>query len=182
MARVPYLAREDLPESKRAIYDQMSSQRGRVTRPMQALLNSPDLAGKVADVGFHVRFHSLLPADAREMVTLTIARELNSQYIWSRHAPLARDAGVREEVVDTIRDSLSLRSLLPKEAVFIQFAQELLRERKVSDTTYSAVEHLLGRQGTVELVVTVAYYSMVASMVAALEVELEPDFPPLLPL
>ena len=58
MARVPYLSREDLPEEKRAIYDQMVSERGRVTRPMQALLNSPDLAGKVAETGFHVRFHS----------------------------------------------------------------------------------------------------------------------------
>ncbi len=182
MARVPYLSREDLPEDKRAIYDHMVSERGRVTRPMQALLNSPDLAGKVAETGFHVRFHSsALPPEVREIVPLATARELNSQYIWSRHAQLAQDSGVREEVVNAIRDGTPPRKLLPKEGVFVQFVQELLRDKKIRDATYAAVEHLLGRQGTVDLVVTIGHYALMAYVTAALEIELEPGFPPLLP-
>ena len=182
MSRVPYLSREELPEGKRAIADQIASRRGRVERPFQALLNSPELAGKVAAVGEHLRFHaSTLPPQAREIATLATARELKSQYIWSRHVPLARDAGVREEVVKALRDGTPVRRLLPKEGVFAQFAQELLRDRKLRDATYGAVEHLLGRQGTVDLVVTVAYYALLAYVMHALEVELEPEFPPLLP-
>ena len=44
-----------------------------------------------------------------------------------------------------------------------------------------AVEHLLGAQGTVELAVLVGYYALLAYVMAALEVELEPEMPPLLP-
>ncbi|MCZ6789023.1 MAG: carboxymuconolactone decarboxylase family protein [Chloroflexi bacterium] len=182
MSRVPYITREDLPEEKRTVYDQISSHRGNVARPFQALLNSPDLAGKVAAVGEHLRFQlSTLTDEIREIVTLTTAREMDSQYEWSRHVPWAQAAGVREEVVNAIRDGTSLRRLLPKEAVFVQFTQELLRDRKVRDTTYSAVEHLLGMQGTVDLVVIIGYYALLGYTMAALEVELEPEFPPLLP-
>ena len=183
MSRVAYVTREELPEEKRPIYDQIASRRGDVARPFRALLNSPDLAGRVAAVGEQVRFHSpALPDEVREIATLTTARELDCQYEWSRHVPWALTAGVREEVVNAIRDGTSLRGLLPKEAVFVQFTQELLRDRKVRDTTYSAVEHLLGTQGTVDLVATIGYYAFLGYMMAALEVELEPEFPPLLPL
>lgn len=182
MSRVAYITREDLPEGKRTIHDQIASHRGDVARPFQALLNSPDLAGKVAAVGEHVRFQlSTLTDEIREIVTLTTARELDCQYEWSRHVPWAQAAGVRDEVVDAIRDGTPLRRLLPKEAVFVQFTQELLRDRKVRDTTYSAVEHLVGTQGTVDMVVVIAYYALLGYTMAALEVELEPEFPPLLP-
>ena len=181
MSRVPYLSREDLSEGKGAIYDRIASQRGHVARPFAALLNSPELAGKVAAVGEHLRYQSSLPAEVREIATLATARELGSQYEWTHHVPLAKDAGVRDEVIDAIRDETPPRKLLPKEAVFIQLAQELLRDRRARDTTYSAVEHLLGRQGTVELVVTIGYYALLAYAMAALEVELEPEVTPLLP-
>ena len=182
MSRVPYLSREDLSEGKGAIYDRIASQRGHVARPFAALLNSPDLAGRVAAVGEQVRFHSpALPDEVREIATLTTARELDCQYEWSRHVPWAQAAGVRDEVVSAIRDGTSLRRLLPKEAVFVQFTQELLRDKKVRDTTYSAVEHLVGSQGTVDLVVIIAYYALLGYTMAALGVELEPEFPPLLP-
>lgn len=182
MARVPYITREDLPEEKHSIYDQIASHRGDVAHPFRALLNSPDLAGKVAAVGEHARFQlSTLTDEIREIVTLTTARELDCQYEWSRHAPWAQAAGVRDEVINTIRDGTSLRRLLPKEAVFVQFTQELLRDRKVRDTTYSAVEHLVGTQGVVDLVVVIGYYTLLGYMMAALEVELEPEFSPLLP-
>ncbi len=181
MSRVPYVSREDLSESGSAIYDQIASQRGHVARPFAALLNSPELAGRVAAVGEHLRYRSSLPAEVREIATLATARELGSQYEWTHHVPLARDAGVRDEVINAIHDETPLRKLLPKEGVFVQFAQELLSERKVRDTTYSAVEHLLGRQGTVELVATIGYYALLAYTMAALEVELEPEVTPLLP-
>lgn len=173
MARVPYLTREDFPAEKQAIYDQIARHRGSVERPFQALLNSPELGGRVASVGEYLRFNSILPNDVREITTLAVAQELGSQYEWERHLPLARSAGVREEVIDAIRDGTPLRRLMPKEAVFVQIAQELLREKKVRAATYSAVEHLLERQGVVELVVTVAYYALLAYVMHALEIEAE---------
>ena len=49
------------------------------------------------------------------------------------------------------------------------------------DTTYSAVEHLLGLQGVTDLVVTIGYYAMLCYAINALDVELEDGVEPLLP-
>lgn len=181
MARVPYVAKEDLALNKRQLYDQIASHRGHVARPFGALLNSPDIAAKVAAMGEQLRYaDSPVPPQVREIVTLTTARELSCQYIWTHHVASARESGVRDEVVEVIHDGAPTRRLLPKEGVFVQFTRELLKDRKVRDATFSAVEHLLGKQGTVDLVATIGYYALLCYAIAALGVELEEGVEPLL--
>ncbi len=182
MSRVPYLTRDDLPPDKRDLYDQIAAHRGHVARPFEALLNSPDVASRVAMIGEQLRYVSpTISSDVREIVTLTTARILKCQYVWTHHCDSARQAGVREEVVEAIRDGASPRRLLPKEGVFVQFTLELLEDKRVRDATYSAIEHLLGRQGAVELIVLVGYYSMLCLAINALEIDLEEGVAPLLP-
>ena len=182
MARVPYLSRDDLPPDKRNLYDRVASTRGHVARPFAALFNSPDVANSVAAVGEQLRSASSpVPPDVREIVTLTTARELGSQYVWTHHVRLAREAAVRDEVIDVIREGTPPRRLLPKEGVFVQLARELLGEKRVRDTTYSAIEHLMGPQGTIDLIVTIGYYALLCYGSSALGVELEEGVEPLLP-
>ena len=182
MTRVPYLTRDDLPSDKRELFDQVAAHRGHVARPFAALLNSPDVASRVAMIGEQLRYVSPnISPEIREIVTLTTARVLNCQYVWTHHCESARNAGVREEVVEAIREGDPPRRLLPKEGVFVQFTQELLEDKRVRDATYSAVEHLLGQQGAVELIVTIGYYSMLCLAINALEIELEDGVEPLLP-
>lgn len=182
MSRVPFLTRDDLPPDKRDLYDQVAARRGHVARPFEALLNSPDVASRVAMVGEQLRYVSTtLPADVMEIVTLTTARALNCQYVWTHHCDSARQAGVRDEVIDAIREGSSPRRMIPKEGVFVQFTRELLEDKRVRDTTYSAVDHLLGQQGAVDLVVTIGYYSMLCLAINALDVGLEDGVEPLLP-
>jgi len=182
MVRVPYVSRDDLPPNKRHVYDEIGSRRGHVARPFAVLLNSPDLAQRVAAVGEHLIYStSTITPEVREIATLATARQLDCQYVWSRHVPLAREAGVREEVIDVIRDGAPPRRLLPKEGVFVQLTRELLGDRRIREATFSAVEHLLGPQGTTDLVVLVGYYALICYTVAAFEIELEEGVPALLP-
>ena len=182
MARVPYLSRDDLPADNRPLYDEIASQRGHVARPFEALLNSPETAARIAAVGEQLRYAAAtISAEVREIVTLTTALELRCDYVWTHHWESASQAGVRSEVLDALRDGAPPQRLLPKEGVFIQFAQELLREKRVRDATYSAVEHLLGRQGAVDLVLTIGYYALLCYAINGLDVELEEGVTPRLP-
>lgn len=182
MARVPYVSKDDLPAEKQALYEQIASQRGHVARPFTALLNSPEVAARVAAVGEQLRYAApSVSPEVREIVTLTTARELRCQYVWTHHVASAEATGLSEEVIDTIEDGSPPRRLLPKEGVFIQFTRELLEDKRVRDATYSAVEHLLGQQGVTDLVVTIGYYAMLCYAINALEVELEDGVEPLLP-
>jgi 4-carboxymuconolactone decarboxylase len=179
---VPFLTREDLPPNKQELYDQIAAYRGHVARPFAALLNSPEAASKVAMLGEQLRYVSTtISSDAREIITLTTARVLKCQYVWTHHCDSARQAGVREEVIEAIREGGPPRRLLPKESVFLHFTRELLEDKRVRDATYGAVEHLLGQQGAVDLIVTIGYYAMLCLAVNALEIELEEGVVPLLP-
>ena len=174
MARVPFLTREDLPPDKQELYDQIATSRGHVARPFAALLNSPEAASSVAMLGEQIRYVSpSISPDVREIITLATARVLKCEYIWTHHCDSAKEAGVREEVVEAIREDGPPRRLLPKESVFLQFTRELLEDKRVRDATYSAVEHLLGQQGTIVLIVTIGYYAMLCLAINALEIDLE---------
>jgi len=181
MPRVPLITKEDLPQDKHSLYDQMAAYRGHVASPFAALLNSPDVASSVALVGEQLRYisPSIVP-EVREIITLTTAKALQCQYIWTHHCHSAMQAGVRDEVVEAIRQGGRPRGLLPKESVFIQFTQELLEDKQVRDATYGAVEHLLGEQAVVDLVVTIGYYTMLCLAINALQVNLEEGIAPTL--
>jgi 4-carboxymuconolactone decarboxylase len=179
MPRVPLIAKEDLPQDKHGLYEQMAARRGHVASPFAALLNSPEVASRVALVGEQLRYVSpSIAPEVREIITLTTAKALKCQYIWTHHCPSAKEVGVRDEVVEAIRNGGRPRGLLPKESVFIQFTQELLEDKQVRDATYGAVEHLLGQQAVVDLVVTIGYYTMLCLAINALQVNLEEGVAP----
>ena len=182
MPRVTYLTREDLSSDKQGLYDQIAAHRGHVARPFAALLNSSDAAARVAALGDQLRYIApTISSEIREIITLTAARILKCQYVWTHHCDSAKQAGVREEVVEAIIKGGLPRRLPPKESIFIQFTRELLENARVRDATYSAVEHLLGQQGTVDTIVTIGYYTMLCLAVNALEIDLEEGIAPLLP-
>lgn len=188
MARVPYVSsRDDLPPDKRHIFDHIAETRGtaegrhEVPRSFQTLLNSPDAAEAVAALGEYLRLKSPLDPAIRETVILATAKALNSQYEWTHHLPIARAVGVREEVIEGILSGRAPMGLPPKEGVFVQVAKEQVTKGVVSERTLQAVEHLLGPQLTVDLIILIGYYAMLGRALDSLGTELEPDLEPLLP-
>ena len=181
MARVPYLSREELPLDGRPAYDRFQQTRGYVSDAFKALFNHPQAAEAVAALGEYVRYNSTLEPAVREIAILATARELNSQYAWTHHEPVARQAGVRDEVIQAIRERRAPWGLPPKEGVWVRYAQELIRNHKVTDATHQAIVHLIGDQGAIDLAVTIGYFMLLGHLLAALEVDLERDLTPLLP-
>ena len=173
MSRVPYVSREELPPDKRGAYDRIAGTRGAVLNVFGALLNSPDIADAVAALGEYIRYKSPLDPAVREITILSTARETGSEYEWAQHEPVARDVGVRDEVIEAIRSGRAPMGIPAKEGVYAQAAKELVNQGTLSDRTFQAVEHLVGPAQTVDLIVLVGYYSMIARAIKALGVELE---------
>lgn len=173
MARVPYVEREHLSKDHKKIFDRIAKTRGSVQNVFAALLNSPEAAEAVTSVGEYIRYKSNLDPIIRETAILTTAKELQNSYEWAQHEPVAREVGVREEVIDGILSGKGPMGLPPKEGLFIQAATELVRTATVTKNTFQALDHLLGKQMTIDFLVTVAYYSMVARIISALEVDFD---------
>lgn len=181
MARLPYIEhRDDLSPQHRDAWDRVQAGRGQVYRNFQLMLNSPELAARVCAVGDFLLSAPALDKTLRELITLAVARELNSQYEWSVHEAPARAAGLRDHVIQGIKHR-SYKGFVPKEKVFVDLAREVLRSR-LSDGTWLAVEHLLGRQGAVDAVLFIGQVSLISRFHDAVHLDPDPGMQSLLPI
>jgi 4-carboxymuconolactone decarboxylase len=171
MARIPLVDdREALDPDGRAAFDSIAASRGELTRPFALLLHSPELARRVAELGHAVRFGSRLADADRELVTLATGRAHGCAFVWDSHLDAARDAGVGLEVVAAIEGGRAeLAGLGERERVLVSLARELCAGAEVSDSTFEAAHALLGTPATVEVVLTVGYYTMLSYAMGAFE-------------
>jgi 4-carboxymuconolactone decarboxylase len=178
MPRIPAVTRDSLPPNQQSIYDAIGESRGRVSGPFPVLLNSPEVASRIATLGHYLRYESTLKPMIRELAIMTVAREFDCQYAWTSHDPLARQEGVREEAITALRDRKAPLGLTEEEAEIVRYGQELVRNRRVSEVTFQAVLKRLGQQGITELTATMGYYAMLGFALNAFDVQPEE---PLLP-
>ena len=182
MARLPNVTREQLKSEDQQYYDEIVGSRGSVRGPYGVLLHSPNLAARVANTGTYVRFESDMPNNLKEVVIIATAREIKSQYEFTAHARLAREANVSDETIKAIAQGTAPQSLSGDEELLVRFTQQLLRDHKVNDATYSAVKDRFGVQGTVDLTGLIGHYLLVGQFLAVFDVELAPGTTPELPL
>ena len=181
MARLPYVNRDMLSDDAAKVYDRIAETRGAVEpdTPMpnsfRVLLNNPDAAAAVGQLGEYLRFNSSLDPTIREIAILSVAKQTGSEYEWLHHEPVARAVGVRPAVIEAIQSGRAPMGLPAKEGVFAQATKELVDKGDLTDRTFQAIEHLLGPAGVVDFVVLVGYYAMLATALRALGVEVEDE-------
>jgi 4-carboxymuconolactone decarboxylase len=117
-----------------------------------------------------------------ELCTLVAAREYDQQYEWTGHEVAAQRAGVAQNIIDTVKFNRSLDGLPEKDATVIQYGRDLLRKHKADLALYNKMVELFGRQGMMELTMTIGDYVMTAVLLNAVDQQLPPDRKPLLPL
>ena len=61
----------------------------------------------------YLRDEASLPLKLQELVMISVAREMSCAFIWYAHAAAARQAGVRGDIVDNIREKRALADLDP---------------------------------------------------------------------
>jgi 4-carboxymuconolactone decarboxylase len=169
MARVRSLEREDLPAEHRHIYDDIAGSRGRVQPNFKALLNNPLATARMAALGGYVRFEAPLPPRVKMLAVLATARENEGDYVWTANLPQARDAGVDEATIRAIRERRALPGLAPEDAAIVQFTLELLRQHRITDATFQAVQQKLGDAGVIDLLILIGYYGSLSHALSALE-------------
>jgi 4-carboxymuconolactone decarboxylase len=113
MARIPFVTRNDVPNSEKAAYDAFVHKRGREpdAGPYALLLHMPEVAQRLESLRIYLRDETSLPQKLQELIMLTVAREMDCAYIWYAHAAAAREAGVRGDIVDNIREKRALIGL-----------------------------------------------------------------------
>ncbi len=130
--------------------------------PWHVLIRSPELLTHAQRMGEYLRYRCSLSGRLSELAILMIAREWTQDYEWGAHRPNALKAGVSEATIDAIAEGRRPDRLAEDEALVWDFVNELLRTRRVSDTTYARALKLFGEQGCVDLAGICGYYSLLA--------------------
>jgi 4-carboxymuconolactone decarboxylase len=141
----------------------------------RALGNHPGLLAAWTEFSRTLRHDSRTPRALRELVILRGAQLARSEYEWAQHLPMARKSGVREAQIAALADWRSSPEFNAKERAALMLA-EAVTEGRVPDAVYAEAARHFDHHDYVELAVTAAFYAMVARVLDALGVQLEPDF------
>ena len=185
MARLPIATRESVPEAHRALFDEMVQRLGSVPRygPGSVMIHVPEAHRWATGLNDYLRNQSSLSKKVQELAMLVTARALDCQHIWNAHAASARQAGVRDAIVDALRDRQELPELTPDEAAVLNYGREFFCTHWVSRGAFQAALEQFGRQGIVELSLIMGNYSLLALLINAFDTDLPPDrIEPLLPV
>ena len=183
MARIPPVTPAEVAAAERPAYDAFLQARGGQLNsgPYSLLLHMPELAQRLEALRLYLRDEKSVPQKMQEIVMISVAREMDCAYIWYAHAAAARAAGVSGDIVDNIREKRPLTGLAPEEQIAIDFTRELLRTRKVSQSTFDRASATFGQRGTLTLTNLIACNAQLADNMNTYELEapVHPSEPPL---
>lgn len=152
------------PAQKKAVASLLSGSRRDVRGPFISMLRSPHMLDRAQRLGEYLRFRSVVPKKLRELAILATARHWQQTYEWHAHTASAAEAGLSEQIIDTLALDWDGAGLPPDEQAVLQFCRELHRNHAVSDATYAQAKSLLGEGGVVELCGICGHYSMLAML------------------
>jgi 4-carboxymuconolactone decarboxylase len=186
LSRLPLLKRDELDEDGKRYYDAVTGPQSRTLVGLQGpsgiWLHSPKLALHLRGANQYLRYETKLGRRLTELAILVTARELDHQFEWTAHEPVALREGLEPEIVDVVKYRRPISGLGDREAVIISLGRELLRDRKVRSETFARAVALFGRQGVLDLAALIGDYAMTAIILTTFDQQVHPDRPPLLPV
>ncbi|MEZ5934350.1 MAG: carboxymuconolactone decarboxylase family protein [Alphaproteobacteria bacterium] len=171
MSRLPDLDYVEMSDEQKRIHDEIAAgPRGAVVGPLKVWLHSPALADRAQKLGAYARYHSSLPPHLSELAILVTGAVWKADFEWYSHVGPARAAGISEAVIEAIRTGAEPPIEDQASRAVYDVAREMHENRRLADETYSAAEAALGRQGLVDLIGILGYYTLISMTLNAFDV------------
>jgi 4-carboxymuconolactone decarboxylase len=162
MSRIPELTREQLEPGAQQTYDDILAARGSMAGPFGVWLHSPEFTRRATQLGEFLRYHTSLPPRLSELIILITARCQNSEVEWKIHEPLARKAGLSDEVIEALHNDIEPAFNAPDEKATYEYCIQLHRTHTVDEQTFQQLINTFGNKAVVEVTGLCGYYTMVA--------------------
>ena len=130
------------------------------------------MGSRLIGLGNFFRYHTSVDRRYIELAILVTGQFWQADFEWYAHEPMARKAGVPDEVITDIRAGRQPTLVDEGDVVAYELASELHRTRRLSDMTYEAAVKVFGERGVAELVGLCGYYSTVSMTLNAFDVDL----------
>jgi alkylhydroperoxidase family enzyme len=169
------MQRLPLAEFEPALKTRLETLWGTPPNLYRALANHPAIVAAWTEFANTLRNGTRTPRALRELVILRGAQLMHSEYEWAQHLRMARRAGVREAQIEALANWRGSSEFDAREKAALALA-EAVTEGQVSDEVCREATRHFDHHDYVELAVTAGFYAMVARVLDALGVELEPEF------
>src|SRR2546428_10222079 len=100
-------------------------------------LHSPRVGEPFREMNRIVRSEVPLEPRLTELAILVTARELDNQFEWTAHEPVALKEGLDPEIIEVVKYRRPISGLGTREALIIDLGRKLLRERRVDPETFA---------------------------------------------
>jgi AhpD family alkylhydroperoxidase len=169
MARLPYVEAEAASEEVRSLLKRLPD-----LRIYRMVAHAETAFRPFLRFGNAILARQKLSALHRELAILRVANLSGSAYEWTQHVEIARRAGATDDQIEAIeRGELDGAPFDDEERLVLQFTTELVEKVRVSDSTFRNVAARFTPRETVELVLAVGYYMMIARLLETTDVDLD---------
>lgn len=170
MARIDY-PDIDRPELAGLVARIAHERGGEVINLYRMLLHSPAIAEGWRALGTAIRIDANLDARSRELAICLVARLTGSQYEWDHHAPIAARAGVDDAALASLPGWCEYDGFSARDRAVLAWTAAVTVELRPASDVLTTVREVLDDRELVELTTTVGFYSCVARLVLALDVD-----------
>jgi len=115
-----------------------------------------------------------VPRRERELVILRTSWDCDADYDWAHHVPAAQRAGLSDDEILRISKGPSAPGWSRLDGLLLQATDELHRDQRISEATWSALAEHYNQQQMMDLVFAVGQYTMVSMFLNSAQVQLEP--------
>ena len=166
MSRLSFIKAEGFNSDQQAMFDAITSGKratsagvsafltpeGGLHGPFHPWLYAPKTGNLVQRLGECIRYEGVLSDRQREIGILCTAAHWRAQYEWLSHSRIARDCGVSDSIIETIRQRRQPEFDDPGERAVHDLARSTLDQGNVPDALYRQAVTELGEESLVELV------------------------------
>lgn len=171
MARLPYVDPENSAEKVRPVLEALPVR----LNVFRMLAHAETNFRPMLRLGTSILSEQKLAAKLRELAILRVAQLSAARYEWVQHVPIALLTGATEAQIDALeRGTVDGSCFDAEERAVLRFTDEVVRDVRVSDETFSTLAERLGSREIVELILAVGFYMTMARLMEATEIDLDP--------
>jgi len=148
-------------------------ERGTIFNLRATLMRHKDLFLRWGLFASQVYVHSDIPTREKEIIILRAAWLCKSEYEWEHHLIGGKRAGLTDDDINSIKEGSEAEGWEPFDSALIRAVEELYLDNFITDSTWKMIAERFEPNQLIEIIFIVGYYSLLASALNTLGVQLE---------
>ncbi len=173
MARISYVDKDNATSEVAELFTKMEANGANVLNLWKMAAHSPATLTHLVKLGNTILSKTQLEPKLREMAILCVAEILNCAYERTAHTVIGKSVGMTDEQIIYIKNQESSSVFSPTEQAVLRFTDELMKNGKASQSTFSELEKRLSHKEMMELTIRIGFYELLSLLLLTFDVDLE---------